>query len=170
MSGLGRKLSTTEKSTMDIPNLIGADDFIIAIPTFDALDLLANHDGFQSWLTDNSTKQIVIVDVVQMFLAKRMPDDATSQAVNNFLAEFSDRISFRQTEYGKLIETAVNDPDFEFPPETWDLSIISYCKCVTSNLSEKLVLGLIEDEWFEMHAGIDIDAVRLISVSCFLAD
>jgi len=151
-------------------NLIGTDDFIIAIPTFDALDLLANSDIFQSWLTDNPTKQIVIVDVVRLFLGERISDTAELRAVNNFLENFADRIVFQRTEYGKLIETAVDDSEFAFPPETWDLSIISYCKFVTGNTIGMPVFCIIEDDWFEMHAGIDIDSVKMIPVSWFLAE
>lgn len=158
-----------EKRSADVINLFGNDDFIIAIPTFDALDLLASNDRFHSWLTDNSTKQIVVADVVQIFLAQRISGTAELQGVNNFLENFADRIVFQRTEYGKLIETALKDQDFEFPPEIWELAIISYSKFVTGNLFEHPVVELIEDEWFEMHAGIDIDSVKMIPVSRFLA-
>lgn len=170
MSGLCRILSNMKNLSPDILDLISTDNFVIAIPTYDALNMLVNNDRFIFWLSQNLAIQIVIVDVVKLFLAQRKSDAAELQAVNNFLATFADRIVFQKTEYGMLIETAVDDSDFVFPPETWDLSIISYCKFVTGNPSEKPVLGLIEDGWFEMHTGIDIDALRLIPVSRFLAD
>ncbi|QPK62536.1 hypothetical protein IVG45_17025 [Methylomonas sp. LL1] len=163
-------MNTMRNLSPDILDLISTDNFVIAIPTFDALVSLTKNENFKLWLTKKPTIQIVIIDVVQMFLVQIKLNPAELQIIDDFLANFADRIVFQKTEYGMLIETAVDDPDFEFPPETWDLSIISYCKFVTGNPFEKPVLGLIEDEWFVMHAGIDIDALRLIPVSNFLAE
>lgn len=143
-----------------------AETIRLVIPDSGVLISLAQGDLLDVLLLFHRDIQIVITDVVEYEITRRIDfDDA--RVIRAFLSRNQSRIQVDETSFAPILAAIRSGSSFQLPEDMGELSIYSYVNSIKTSNPGEATLILFEDDWFLRNA-VRPGNAHLLSTRAFL--